>query len=407
MSSKAEGLGLPEEILLTGQVEALSSRSQSTDLLSQTVLFGRLLRGNGVKVTSGNLIDLFESLGYIDVSDKKDFYFAARANLVSSRGEAEVFDRVFEAFWRHSRLQEAQTGGDKDDEKEALDLSDELLNTLGQASLESWDNDANQMEEEETLGYSSHEVLAKRDLGRLTESEIDEAEKVIVRLAATMAITLSRRRRSTRRGHELDFRRTFRKNILYGSDPVHLVKRQRKIKKTRLILLCDVSGSMKLYSRFLLQFIYGLQRGIRDVEVAVFSTRLTVITRLLKTYGVEKSLKEVSETVDDWSGGTNIGRCIRDFNRDFGRILVGFKSVVIIISDGWDRGDPEILRRQIESLRQRAHRIIWLNPLLGSPSYQPLCQGMKTALPYLDYFLPAHNLESLSSLAQKIKRVWR
>ena len=407
MSPISEDKGLPEEILISAEVEGSSPNSQSSDLVSEVVHFGRLLREMGVKVASGNLINLFQSLEYVDISNKKDFYYAARTNLVASQGEVEIFDRVFDAFWKYPRNEETLLGENDDDKKESADLSDELVSILSGANLKNWSNEDDQAEEEESIGYSPHEVLAKRDLGRLTKEEIDEAEKIIAKLAASMAITLSRRRRSTRKGQELDFRRTFRANALYGSDPVFLFKRQRKIKKTKLILLCDVSGSMKLYSRFLLQFIYGLQRGIRDVEVAVFSTRLTPITRLLRTYGVERSLKEVSETVHDWSGGTDIGRCFRDFNRDFGRSLVGFKTVVMIISDGWDRGDPEVLKNQMESLRRRTHRLIWLNPLLGSPGYQPLCQGMKAALPHLDYFLPVHNIESIATLAQKIHKVWR
>ena len=408
MSPTLGDKGLPDEIVISGQVENSASSSKPTDLVSQVVLFGRLLRETGVKATSSNLIDLFQSLGHIDISNKEDFYWAARANLVASRGEIEAFDRAFDAFWSYPRRLELLPKRDNGGKGGTLkNLPFESLSVLRQTNLESWGRDGDRLGERESIGYSPDEILSKRDLGKLTEEEVEKAQKAIVKLASIVAAALSRRRRSVKRGREVDFRRTFRKNILYGSDPVLLARKGRKLKKTRLILLCDVSGSMKLYSRFLLQFIYGLQRGVRDVEVAVFSTRLTVITRLLKSHGVEKSLKEVADSVHDWAGGTDIGRCLRDFNRDFGRVLVGGKSVVMIISDGWDRGSSEVLKSQMESLRQRAYRLIWLNPLLGSPAYQPLCQGIRVALPYLDYFLPAHNLESLALLAQKIRKVWR
>ena len=183
--------------------------------------------------------------------------------------------------------------------------------------------------------------------------------------------------------------------------------KRRRIKKTKLMLLCDVSGSMDCYSRFLIRFIYALKREIRDVEVGVFSTRMTAISRLLKTKGIEESLVEVADTVHDWAGGTDIGGCLREFNDQFARDMLHSRTVMIIVSDGWDRGDPDLMRQEMARLRKRVHKLMWLNPLLGTPGYQPLCLGMKTALPYLDYFLPAHNLESLIQLARTLRSVWK
>jgi uncharacterized protein with von Willebrand factor type A (vWA) domain len=210
-----------------------------------------------------------------------------------------------------------------------------------------------------------------------------------------------------KRGVEIDFRRTWRRNALYGRDGVALARRRRRIKKTKLMLLCDVSGSMDCYSQFLIQFIYALKREIRDVEVGVFSTRMTPISRLLKNKSVEESLQEVADTVHDWAGGTDIGGCLREFNDRFAREMLKAKTVMIIVSDGWDRGDADLMRREMERLRRRVHKLMWLNPLLGSPGYQPLCLGMKTALPYLDHFMAAHNLESLVQLAKTLRSVWR
>jgi uncharacterized protein with von Willebrand factor type A (vWA) domain len=163
---------------------------------------------------------------------------------------------------------------------------------------------------------------------------------------------------------------------------------------------------MDCYSRFLIQFIYGMQQEIKEIEIAVFSTRLTSITGLLRRKGVEDGLRAVAQVVPDWSGGTKIGESLIAFNREFARSFSAYRSVVLLISDGWDRGDPELLRNAMEILHRHAYKVIWLNPLLGSGGYQPICRGIRTALPYVDYFLPAHNLESLLQLTRVLKSIW-
>jgi hypothetical protein len=173
--------------------------------------------------------------------------------------------------------------------------------------------------------------------------------------------------------------------------------------RARLLLLCDVSGSMERYSQFLLEFIYALRRELPDTEVAVFATRMTVITDLLQTSAVARSLREVATRAGDWGGGTDIGGCLRDFNDRYARDLVQYRTTVVLLSDGWDRGDAALMSAEIARLRRRAHRLVWLNPLLGNPDYEPLTRGMRTALPYLDHFLPAHSLESLVRLARVLQ----
>jgi hypothetical protein len=188
----------------------------------------------------------------------------------------------------------------------------------------------------------------------------------------------------------------------YGGDIVELVQKRRRIKKTRLTLLCDVSGSMDCYSRFLIQFMYGLQNRLPQLDTFVFSTRLTRIGHFLKNRDIDQALARVSETALDWSGGTTIGACLKSFNDQYMYPRAGNKTIVIIVSDGWDRGDTELLAQEIKRLQRKAHKIFWLNPLSGSPSYQPLCKGMQAALPYINYFLPANNLESLIKLCKKL-----
>jgi hypothetical protein len=184
-----------------------------------------------------------------------------------------------------------------------------------------------------------------------------------------------------------------------------LVHRKKRIKKTRVVLLCDVSGSMDCYSRFLIQFMYGLQNELWGVETFVFSTSLSRITHLIRTKDIVNALEKISGSILGWSGGTNIGRSLHTFNRNFAPSMVTHRTVVVIISDGWDRGDVSLLEREMQDLKRRAKKIIWLNPLLASENYEPLCKGMQAALPYLDLFLSVHNVNSLVSLGRTLQKM--
>ena len=377
-------------------------------MLGQVVGFARLLHRAGVEVNSGNLIDLCQSFRFIDVSERRDFYAAARATLVCRFDDLDTFDKVFQAFW-HAPVQQEDvelTEELAEDESE-LDVPEELGDPVEMLSEAEEEEEAEGEGEAEATGYSPEEGLMHKDLAAMSDREIESARKVIAQIVDIIANRRSRRRVPEKLGREVDFRRTWRKNAVYGRDGVELAMRRRRIRKTKLMLLCDVSGSMDCYSQFLIQFIYALKREIRDVEVGVFSTRMTAISRLLKTKGVEESLREVSATVHDWAGGTDIGGCLREFNDKYARDMLRSRTVMIIVSDGWDRGDAELMRMEMARLRRRTHKLLWLNPLLGSPGYQPLCLGMKTALPYLDHFMPAHNLQSLVELARTLRSVWR
>jgi uncharacterized protein len=203
----------------------------------------------------------------------------------------------------------------------------------------------------------------------------------------------------------VDPRWTLRKNIKYGGDVVDLVNRKRRIKKTKVVLLCDVSGSMDCYSRFLIQFMYGLQNELWGVETFVFSTSLSRITHLIRTKDIANALEQISGSILGWSGGTNIGRSLQTFNRNFAPAMVTSRTIVVIISDGWDRGDVSLLERQMQDLKRRCKKVIWLNPLLASENYEPLCKGMQAALPYIDLFLSVHNLNSLVALGRTLQKM--
>jgi uncharacterized protein with von Willebrand factor type A (vWA) domain len=196
-----------------------------------------------------------------------------------------------------------------------------------------------------------------------------------------------------------------RRNMRYGGELLVLPRKEVRTRQRPLVVLCDISGSMDRYSRILLQFVYAFSNGLRDVEAFVFGTRLTRITRMLRERDIDDAVSLVSKQVVDWSGGTRIGDTIKQFNYQWGRRVLGRGPVVLLISDGWDRGDPKLLGREMERLQRSCHRLIWLNPLLGSANYQPLTQGMQAALPYVDDFLPVHNLLSLEQLAEKLSAV--
>lgn len=378
-------------------------------LLQQITDFCRLLRQMGVNVTTTNEISWCKSTQLIDISERETFYHTARTNLIANQGDREKFDLAFNLFWRYPRpeFNAAEIDEDSSDPTALQDLSD---TEDGENILHQWldteDTDDEERQEDDPIAYSVDEVLTRKDFSQFTIQDMEEARAVIAKLAAILATKLSRRKVFSRKGRHIDFRRSWRRSLTFGGEPIELLRKQQKVKKTKIMLLCDVSGSMDCYAKFLIQFIYGMQQELREVEVAVFSTHLTNITGLLRRKGLAEGLNEVANVVPAWSGGTKIGESLLEFYRQFASSFSSYRSVLILISDGWDRGDAEVLRHSMELLHRHAYKLIWLNPLLGSDTYQPICRGIRTALPYVDYFLPAHNLESLAQLTKVLIPLW-
>jgi uncharacterized protein len=374
------------------------------DLMRATLAFGGVLRASGLPVTTPELMDAVRALEVVDLMDRDEVYRALRTVLVSRMEEQPAFDRCFEAFWRfraeegqgldglvsmvQPTLPENEHGGNPPDagqEKQA------------QIALDDWDEgDEADDEPLEVPGLSNREVLMERDFSTFPAEQLDEVARLTVLIAKRLARRMSRRRRPTRRGGIVDLRRSMRANLMKG-EIIELRRRARRRRKVRLVLLCDVSGSMDLYSRFLLQFLYALQNVFGRVETFTFATRLTRVSDLLRGPSYKRALRRLTE-VRDWSGGTRIGEAIRDFNQEWGR-LVDRRTIVLILSDGWDTGEPDVLAQEMLTLKRRAGRVLWLNPLLGNPSYEPLTRGMAAALPLVDHFAAAHNLSSLRELA--------
>jgi uncharacterized protein len=378
--------------------------------VANLLAFGRALKQLGVKISLSQVIDASRSLDLVDIAEKEDFRALLRANLISQVEDFPVFDMVFDYFWREQNYErvpmetleiegtptesQAQEGG----EEEGLDEA--FAETPAKENVE-----LENLDEFSIPTYSAQELLNRKDFSEMSVEESRAIARAILLIATRIATQVSRRKKRARKGATVDPRWTLRKNIKYGGDVVELVNRKRRIKKTKVVLLCDVSGSMDCYSRFLIQFMYGLQNELWGVETFVFSTSLTRITHLIRTKDIANALEQISGSILGWSGGTNIGRSLQTFNRNFAPAMVTSRTIVVIISDGWDRGDVSLLERQMQDLKRRCKKVIWLNPLLASENYEPLCKGMQAALPYIDLFLSVHNLNSLVALGRTLQKM--
>ncbi len=384
-----------------------STLAAPRDLMTAVLAFGQMLRASGLGVTVSELMDAVRALPAVDLMDREEAYLALRTVLVARIEEVPAFDRCFEQFWKF-RAAEGQgleglvaaSPAAKPEEDQGAPPGTEGRTQVAMA-LEEWEETGtDEGEPLEVPGVSDSEVLMERDFSTFPSEQLDEVARLTVLIARRLARRLSRRRRPVRRGGVVDLRRSIRANMMKG-EIIELRRRERRRRKVRLVLLCDVSGSMDLYSRFLLQFLYALQNVFGRVETFTFATRLTRVTELLKGPSYRQALRRLTD-VRDWSGGTRIGESLREFNQAWGH-LVDRQTIVLVLSDGWDTGEPEELAAEMLRLKRKAGRMIWLNPLLGNPSYEPLTRGMAAALPLVDHFAAAHNLASLRDLASHLK----
>jgi len=385
------------------------SQASQGSLLSNVVDFGMRLRERGLLVTPSESIDSLRALRTVDIADRNQFYLALRTVMTSRFEDMPIFDAVFYDFWP-AIFQEEDLWDEGSDQFDSLPSSQrpagEETGEGGEErvaqEIEADQGEGESEDEEEVAGYSAEEMLVGKDFSTFRADELEEMIRVTLRIARKMATRLSRRMERTRRGHLIDRRRTIRNNLKYGGDVIELAYKKRKIKKTKLALLCDVSGSMDIYSRFLLQFIYALQSNFAKTESFVFSTQLSRVTEYFREHDIYEALDVISNEVLDWSGGTRIGQSLATFNAEWASSVLDQRTVVIVLSDGWDTGDADVLEREMSELQRRAGRVIWLNPLMANPGYQPLCRGMRTAMPYIEVFAPAHNLSSLMELEEHL-----
>jgi hypothetical protein len=379
----------------------------SSPLLRNLLHFSRLLGSLGLDVQASCTLDVVQALRHIDIGRRTDFYHTLRCLLVSRPRDIPIFDQAFRTFWRrppskwtdrdlHAMGEQRKTGPPQ---MEAPALSDESRETASPPLT---------IDQGAVMSYSKRDVLRTRDFAQFTEGEIAEAQEMMAELTWDVD---TRRTRRWQPGHGPvpDLRRVVRANARYGYEWLELPTRRRKERRRPLALLCDVSGSMERYTRMLLHFLFCMRDRLRRVEVFVFATRLTCVTRELNDRlgrrMASAAISSLTDKVPDFSGGTRIGDALSTFNRRWSRRVLGHGSVLLIISDGWDRGDPDQLGREMARLHRTAHRVIWLNPLLGSPEYSPQTRGMRAAMPHIDDFLPVHNLESLAQLGQHLNEL--
>ncbi|TMD35759.1 MAG: VWA domain-containing protein [Chloroflexi bacterium] len=372
----------------------------SVDLLPRLGAFARLLHDAGLEAGPRRLTDATRALGFIDLKQQADFRNALRSVFVSRKEDLSTFEAAFDIFW--APPDPRVSAGFIPGRSRALPLSPERA--------KAWANalglNASQMNREQnptefparSSGYSAEELLRHKDFEEMSWAETEQVRRLLEQAPWRVAERRTRRLRASRSGR-IDLRRSARHAIRSSGELMTLFRRKPRVRRRPLVLICDVSGSMERYSRLLMIFAHAIARR-EDLEAFVFSTRLTRITRLLRQRDLDRALDSVSKGVRDFSGGTRIGDALADFNRHWARRVLGHGAVVIIISDGWDRGDPAQLSAELVHLRRSAHRLIWLNPLLGSEGYEPLTRGMAAALPYCDDFLAAHNLEALDDLGK-------
>lgn len=355
------------------------------------VAFARVLRGAGVATPISTVMAFGEALGAVGLADRAGVYWAARATLVHRPEDIDAFDRAFRVFFDGA----TGDGGAAEEPPVEVVLATDDDGDDSDDSDGAADDDSERIE----LRFSRAEVLAQRDFADYSDAELDEAHRWMARLRVTGSPRRSLRLVATgRRTNRPDLRRTVRAAVRTRGDPLHRYHRTPAEKHRRLVLVLDVSGSMEPYARALLRFVQAAVAGRRRVEAFALGTRLTRITRELGSHDPDLALRQAAARVVDWAGGTRLGDGLAAFNGEWGVRGMARGADVVILSDGWDRGDPEFLAEQMQRLRRVAHRIVWVNPLKVSPGYAPLARGMAAALPHVDEFVEGHSLAALERL---------
>lgn len=376
-------------------------------LAAAVILFGRLLKENGLGVSVPAVMDALRGIRTVGVEDPTDFKTALKAMFLTRQEEAGVFDRVFAEFWCGDASGDRLAFGQAGQSAQQSHLPEQLP-PMGDDLVPAEAGVSDSQEQQAWnarpyVVYSRREVLRDQDFKDIPQGEDHRMARLIREVLAPLMRRTGVRNRAVDSGMALDFRRLLRKNVRYGGDIFELPSLRPKRRIRRLVFLCDVSGSMNPYLRFMLRFIREIQQIPARVETFVFATQLHRITPLLVHLPFHRAMEEVARTVRDWSGGTRIGESLKQFTLYRGGGMLGSSTVVLIHSDGWDRGDPELLEMEMNRIHRRSYRVLWINPLLGGSSYEPSCRGMSTALPFVDSFLPGHNISALERLSGTLR----
>jgi len=365
-----------------------------TELSSHVARFARSLRARSIDVTLKDETDGLEALALIDIGDAKEVYYALRTALKIEHRHWSIFNLLFDRMWRRGAADpgaDAFPGSDNKADRAAFEIR--RAETAPAKAP-----DADPARHRTTAGYSPEAQLRRKTFDECTSEDLAAMQRLLDRLARRLATRPSRRLVPGARGGVVDLRRSFRRSLATGGDMVELARRRRAVERPHLVLLCDTSGSMDSYSRFLLAFAVSLKRVAPRTEAFAFNTSLTRLTRWISPSNLMATLELLARGVHDWSGGTRIGASLTQFTDTWLHQTVGANTTIIIVSDGLDRGDTALLEDALARMRRRARRIIWLNPLAGDERYRPEARGMSAALPYIDNLLPAHNLAALEDL---------
>jgi uncharacterized protein with von Willebrand factor type A (vWA) domain len=365
------------------------------------IRFSHLLRENGISVTLASVLDAIRGIEIIDISNLNVFRGLLRLNFIHRKEDIDLFDQLFFLFW----FSKQQTGlqihydssGDEEPEGQSPSEKKEPIDSpLDEDKL-------NEAAREWVACYSPDASNRTCELDDFKESRV--LYESIKKWLQPLRNRLSRRMQYSIHGKEISLRRMLRKNMKFGGELILLDYKKKKIKKRRVIFFCDVSGSMDVHAIMLLQFAYALKRLDHQTEIFFFSTDLSRWTNQFDVGDYAGTLTRLPEYVSDWGGGTRIGHCLKNFNETYGGSMLSTKTIVVIFSDGWDQGQTDVLESQMLHLNNKAHKVIWLNPLMGTRDYKPICKGMSAALPYVDYFLPLGNLNDLHSLGKTLEQM--
>lgn len=382
-----------------------SDNRDTIGLAGKVVRFADFLKGQGFRIFQSSVQDSLISLRQIDMLKRADVFAVLRANLVTNGLEWTQFRSLFEEFWGASDGRPAKVKSLSRRRKDTGKNPDmHSLEEVREAPSSKLDLN-NEKKWLDGVAYSPVSNIEKKDFARFNNSDIQIAQLALKSMIKPFLIQVSRRTKKSRRRGDADLPRIMRKSLKTEGLPVELFYKERKRRLRHLVILADVSGSMDRYARFVVPFMLGMRGVGPRAEVFVFSTSLTSISFMVRHLSIEKAVERIARKVPDWSGGTKIGYSLHQFNKDQGRTLVNRRTVVVILSDGWDLGGKALLLREMAELSRKAYCIIWLNPLAGDPECRPVSHGMKIALPFIDYFLPVDNLMSLKRVGRLLSRI--
>lgn len=374
------------------------------------IYFIRVLRASGLPVGPDRVVDALQAIRVVGIESRQDFYWALRSVLLDRHDQIETFDQAFYIFWRDPAILERAKSLPLPDAKPdvpkrppppaAQRVLDALRRNKPQPPLPP--TDADRLETTARLQYSEAEVLQYKDFEAMSGDELAQARRALAHMKLALKPVSTRRRRPSAKGDRIDMRATLRASQRGGAGPINLQRSQVRTRQPGLVVLCDISGSMAVYSRLLLHFVHGLCAQNQRVATFLFGTRLSNITHYLVDRDVDAALKKIGHAVEDWSGGTRIGACLHEFNHRWSRRVLSAGTVVLLISDGLDRDAGAELAPEMERLSKSCRRVIWLNPLLRYEGFEARPAGIQAMLPWVDDFLPVHNLDSMEKLTHRL-----